>query len=88
MLRRDAPGRRTALTVDGIVAAAIEVLDEGGMAGLSMRRVAQRLGTGAASLYAHVSGREELLELVVDELVARCHCRSPIRASGASRYAR
>jgi AcrR family transcriptional regulator len=53
------------------VAAAIEVLDEAGVAGLSMRRVADQLGTGAASLYAHVSGKDELLELVFDELVGQ-----------------
>jgi AcrR family transcriptional regulator len=57
--------------VQTIVAAAIDVLDEAGVAGLSMRRVAQRLGTGAASLYAHVSGRDELLELVFDQLVGQ-----------------
>ena len=53
------------------MAAAIEVLDESGVAGLSMRRVADRLGTGAASLYAHISGRDELLELVFDDLVGQ-----------------
>jgi AcrR family transcriptional regulator len=53
------------------VAAAIEVLDEAGVAGLSMRRVAERLGTGAASLYAHISSKDELLELVFDELVGQ-----------------
>ncbi len=36
-----------------------------------MRLVAQQLGTGAASLYAHVSGKDELLELVFDELVGQ-----------------
>jgi AcrR family transcriptional regulator len=60
-----------------IVAAAIEVLDEAGFAGLSMRRVAERLGTGAASLYAHVSGREELLELVFDALVGQVRLEEP-----------
>jgi AcrR family transcriptional regulator len=55
--------------VEQVVAAAIEVLDEGGVAGLSMRKVAERLGTGAATLYAYVSGRDELLELVFDELI-------------------
>jgi AcrR family transcriptional regulator len=55
--------------VEQVVAAAIAVLDEAGVAGLSMRRVAERLGTGAATLYAYVSGRDELLELVFDELV-------------------
>ena len=75
--RRDRPTRRTALTVEGIVAAAIEVLDETGVSGLSMRAVAQRLGTGAASLYAHVSSKEELLELVFDELVGRVPLPEP-----------
>jgi AcrR family transcriptional regulator len=69
--RREPPSRRTALTAEAIVTAAIELLDEGGMEGLSMRRVAERVGTGAASLYAHVSGREELLQLVFDRLVGQ-----------------
>jgi AcrR family transcriptional regulator len=37
------------LSVPVIVAAAIEVLDEAGVAGLTMRRVAERLGTGATA---------------------------------------
>jgi AcrR family transcriptional regulator len=53
------------------VAAAIDVLDEAGVAGLTMRRVAERVGTGAGSLYVHVADKEELLELVYDELVGR-----------------
>jgi AcrR family transcriptional regulator len=79
--RRERPTRRTALTVEAIVTAAIEVLDETGVSGLSMRAVAQRLGTGAASLYAHVSGKEELLELVFDELVGRVPLPEPDAAS-------
>ena len=75
--RRPAAGRKPALSVPVIVAAAIEVLDEAGFAGLSMRRVADRLGTGAASLYAHVSGREELLELVFDALVGQVRLEEP-----------
>jgi len=75
--RRRRPSRRTALTLDAIVAAAIETLDEAGVAGLTMRRVADRLGTGAASLYAHVSGRDELLELVFDELVGQVPLPDP-----------
>jgi AcrR family transcriptional regulator len=63
--------------VETIVAAAIDVLDEAGMAGLSMRKVAERLGTGAASLYAYVSGRDELLELVFDELVGQVELPEP-----------
>jgi len=75
--RRPAAGRKATLSVPVIVAAAIEVLDEEGVAGLSMRRVADRLGTGAASLYAHVSGRDELLELVFDALVGQVKLEAP-----------
>jgi AcrR family transcriptional regulator len=69
--RGEARGRRPSHSVESIVAAAIEVLDEEGTAGLSMRRVAERLGTGAASLYNYISNREQLLELVFDELVSQ-----------------
>jgi AcrR family transcriptional regulator len=69
--RNDARGRKPSHSVAAIVAAAIEVLDEEGTAGLSMRRVAERLDTGAASLYNYVSNRDKLLELVFDELVGQ-----------------
>ena len=63
--------------MEAIVQAAVEVLDEAGVAGLSMRRVADRLDTGAASLYAHVSGKDELLELVFDELIGQVPLPEP-----------
>src|SRR5206468_149830 len=44
--RRPPPTRRTALSLDAVVRAAVEVLDESGVGALSMRAVAQRLGTG------------------------------------------
>lgn len=69
--RREPPRRRTSLSVAEIVSAAIEVMDEQGVAALSMRRVADRLGTGPASLYVYVRGKDELLELVYDELVGQ-----------------
>jgi AcrR family transcriptional regulator len=75
--RPKATPRRTGLSVESIVAAAIAVLDESGVAGLSMRRVADHLGTGAASLYAYVSGKEELLELMFDELIGRAQLPEP-----------
>jgi AcrR family transcriptional regulator len=78
-----APGRRArsaprpALTADAIVTAAIEVLGSDGVDGLSMRLVAKRLGTGAASLYVHVANKDELLELIFDELVSRVPIPEP-----------
>jgi AcrR family transcriptional regulator len=56
------------------VAAAIDVLDEAGVAGLTMRRVAERVGTGAGSLYVHVADKEELL---YDELIGRVPLAEP-----------
>jgi AcrR family transcriptional regulator len=66
---RSAKPRRRSLTREAIVDAALEVLDEGGVAGMNMRAVAERLGTGPASLYAHVRGKDELLALVLDKVV-------------------
>jgi len=63
-------GPREPLSRERIVAAAIAVLDAEGMAGLTMRRVARELDAGAMSLYRHVASREELLDLVLDELAA------------------
>ena len=50
--------------------AAAEILDERGIDGLTMRAVAERLDAGAMSLYRHVDGREELLDLVIVHLTS------------------
>jgi AcrR family transcriptional regulator len=75
--RRARPPVRPVLSPDAIVAAAIEVLKTEGVDGLSMRLVAKQLGTGAASLYVHVSNKDELLELIFDELVSRVPIPAP-----------
>jgi AcrR family transcriptional regulator len=62
-----------------IVAAAARLVDEEGVDALSMRAVAARLDTGAMSLYRHVSGHEELLDLVLARFVADL----PVRADTA-----
>jgi AcrR family transcriptional regulator len=80
--RRPRPGsKRPSLSVDTVVQAAIDVLDEAGVAGLSMRRVAEHLNTGVGSLYAHVSSKEELLELVYDALVGQVALPEPDAAT-------
>ncbi len=71
---RESGTRRTradkpALSRDAIVAAAIRVIDEEGFEAVSMRRVAQEFGTGAASLYAYVANKDELMDLIVDEIM-------------------
>jgi AcrR family transcriptional regulator len=63
------PPARAPITRVAIVDAALVVLDKVGMDGLSMRRVAEELGTGAASLYWHVRNKEELLQLIFDRVM-------------------
>jgi AcrR family transcriptional regulator len=68
MRPRKPPRRR--LTPEAIVDAAFAVLDEaGGIEGLNMRAVAERLGTGPASLYAHFAGKDELLAAMIDRII-------------------
>jgi AcrR family transcriptional regulator len=54
------------LTRDRIVDAAMRLLVDQGYDSVSMRKVAQALGTGPASLYAHVANKKELDQLLVD----------------------
>ena len=61
---------RASLSREAVVDAAVVVLDEAGPEGLTMRAVALRLDAGAMSLYRHVSGRDELLDLVVARLTS------------------
>lgn len=57
-----------ALTREQIVAEAVALLDAEGMEALTMRQLGARLNAGATSLYRHVANRDELIELVVDEV--------------------
>jgi AcrR family transcriptional regulator len=61
--------RRDPLTREAIVATALRVLDRDGLRGFSMRRVAEELDTGAASLYWHVGSKDGLLDLVLEEVI-------------------
>ena len=63
---RTGPGPKPGLSVDAIVAAAIAVADTDGLAGLSMRAVAERLGVTAMALYTYVPGKNELVDLMYD----------------------
>lgn len=61
---------RRPLTREGIVDTAIGYVDEHGLSSLTMRQLGQLLGVEAMSIYHHVNGREDLLEAIVDRLVA------------------
>jgi AcrR family transcriptional regulator len=53
-----------------ILRAALDIADESGVAAVSMRAVAQRVGVSAMSLYPHVASKEALLDGLVDVLLA------------------
>ncbi|WNI28541.1 WHG domain-containing protein [Streptomyces sp. ITFR-6] len=55
---------RAALSPDAVVALALEVVDEGGAAALTLSAVASRAGVATPSLYKHVRGLAELRVLV------------------------
>jgi AcrR family transcriptional regulator len=69
--------KRRVLDRDLIVGAALELLDEVGLEGLSMRRLADRLGVKAASVYWHVRDKEELLDLVFDRVIGEVEVPNP-----------
>ncbi|MEU4980576.1 TetR family transcriptional regulator ActII [Streptomyces sp. NPDC021969] len=68
---------RMPLTQDRIVVTALGILDAEGLDALSMRRLAQELKTGHASLYAHVGNRDELLDLVFDMVLTEVDVPEP-----------
>ena len=68
---------RAPLSQDAIVHAALRVLDREGSAGLSMRRVAEELGTGPASLYWHVANKDALINLIIDQVASEIPLPEP-----------
>ncbi|MFG2974955.1 TetR/AcrR family transcriptional regulator C-terminal domain-containing protein [Streptomyces sp. NPDC048331] len=61
-----APDTEPELTLDRIVRAAVEIADAEGLAALSMRGVAARLGVAPMSTYRYVTGKEDLVLLMAD----------------------
>ena len=69
MRREERRGQRADLSRERIVRAAIVLADEDGLEALSMRRIGQRLGVEAMSLYNHVPNKDAVLDGMVDLLV-------------------
>ncbi|XVU23632.1 TetR/AcrR family transcriptional regulator C-terminal domain-containing protein [Actinoplanes sp. CA-054009] len=77
---RDNPRTRPAKAPLGraaVVAAALALVDEIGFAAVTMRRVAQALDTGPASLYVYVADRDELMALAYDLALAEVELPGP-----------
>ncbi len=67
--RRNRPAKAP-LSREVIVSTALRILERDGLSGLSLRRVATALDTGAASLYVYVANLEELHALMLDRALA------------------
>src|ERR1700722_2832481 len=78
--RRERPAK-PALTREGIVAAALQVMRAEGLDRVTMRRLAQELDTGAASLYVYVRNTAELHAAMLEDLLGQIDL-SPVTAAG------
>ncbi|MEJ2860221.1 TetR/AcrR family transcriptional regulator [Actinomycetospora flava] len=79
--RRDRPAKPP-LTRDGIVATAVALVREEGAERLTMRRLAQRLDTGPASLYVYVRDTVDLQAAVLGEFLGAVDL-TPVGGPGA-----
>ncbi|MER7925668.1 TetR/AcrR family transcriptional regulator [Streptomyces sp. NPDC096057] len=79
--RRERPAK-PALSREAIVTAAVAVLRVEGLRKVTMRRLAQELDTGPASLYVYVRNTAELHAAVLDELLGTI---GPVPAEGSWR---
>lgn len=73
------------MTDADIAAAAVKVIDREGIGALSMRTVAQELGTGTMSLYRYVNGREDIEKLVVERVLVAVDTSLPANAKWRER---
>ena len=69
--------RREPLSRERILAAALELVDEQGIDSLSMRKLGQSLGYEAMSLYNHVANKDDLLDGILDLVLAEMEPPDP-----------
>jgi len=80
MTEQAAAPRRTPLSRERVLQAAVVLADDAGSESLSMRKLAQELGVVPMALYKHVANKEELLDGMVDVVVGEID--PPIRGAG------
>ncbi|MFE6056881.1 TetR/AcrR family transcriptional regulator [Kitasatospora sp. NPDC056446] len=76
-LARPAPAPRTTLTPHRIAEAAVAIADTEGLDAVTMRRLAGALGVAPMAAYRYVSGKDELIELMVDFVYGRLPLDTP-----------
>jgi AcrR family transcriptional regulator len=62
--------QRTPLNRQRIVRTAVALADEGGVDSISMRKIAEELDVVPMALYRHVANKDEMLDAMVDAVVA------------------
>src|SRR5438477_1281992 len=80
--RRGRPPR----SLERIVGVALEIVDEVGTDAFSMRLLADRLGSGTATLYRHFAGKDELMVYVVDRILGEVDVDADARALGGTTW--
>jgi AcrR family transcriptional regulator len=68
--RRGRSAPRPQLSRELIIAAALKVVESDGGDSLTMRRLADEIGVSASALYGYVANKEELVQLVLEEIIA------------------
>ena len=71
-----------AVTRDDVVHTAIQLLQEVGLDGLTLRKLATELGISAPTLYWHVRDKRELLDLMAEAMIHDHRARQPAMAEG------
>ncbi|MBB4919719.1 TetR/AcrR family transcriptional regulator C-terminal domain-containing protein [Streptosporangium saharense] len=69
-LERPSPAPRQTLSPQRIATTAVAIADAEGLEAITMRRLATDLGVAPMAPYRHVSGKDDLLELMVDHVYA------------------
>jgi len=76
--RRKSTGRGTSpLSKEKVITAALELADEVGVGSLTMRKLAEKLGVEAMSLYYHVANKNEILDAILDAIFSEIELPNP-----------
>jgi TetR/AcrR family transcriptional regulator, tetracycline repressor protein len=78
------PGQRAGLTRAAVLAAAHELVAEGGIEALSMRALADRLRVRPNALYSHVETKAALVDTLLDDVLAEVEAPGPGDGDGAT----
>lgn len=73
--------REQSLTREQIISASIQLLDDGGEAGLTFKALSKVLATGPGAIYWHVANKSDLLTAACDAVVCRTLSTTPVEAS-------